>query len=277
MKTFGNVTNVLTDIEYTYNYDEDSGNSLTVTYETPEEKALQVVPALGSTTGKMPGVVLLKAIVRPGEGGISSVRLEYGKPKDDDEKDADEGGTDKDDGKDDDEDLVEQTVEGSVSDEPLLSHPKAQQGMTDAQREYLKAVIDGTRMWELVNELESDGSPKKDKDGQPVMKPLSQLLKTSGNVGEVLKLILQGIHSYRAPCATYRIVRTVSNKDVNLGGIGQIATPEGAPSVTNQNWMLVGRSYSRESKSAKSKSTKWRLEEVYELSAPGGWNTTLYS
>lgn len=259
MKTFGNVTNVLTDIEYTYNYDEDSGNSLTVTYETPEEKALQVVPALGSTTGKMPGVVLLKAIVRPGEGGIASVRLEYGKPKDDDE------------------DLVEQTVEGSVSDEPLLSHPKAQQGMTDAQREYLKAVIDGTRMWELVNELESDGSPKKDKDGQPVMKPLSQLLKTSGNVGEVLKLILQGIHSYRAPCATYRIVRTVSNKDVNLGGIGQIATPEGAPSVTNQNWMLVGRSYSRESKSAKSKSTKWRLEEVYELSAPGGWNTTLYS
>ena len=126
----------------------------------------------------------------------------------------------------------------------------------------------------MVTELNEDGSPKLDKDKQPVMRPLKQLLKKlSGNGKEVLKLIQSGIHSYRSPGATYRIVRVVSAKDVNLDGLGQIASPEGVPTPRERNWLLVGKSFSRTSSDQK---RKWRVESIYELSAPGGWNNKLY-
>ena len=175
---------------------------------------------------------------------------------------------------DDEEDVVEQSLDGSVNDEPLLSHPKAQSGINDAQREYLKAVQDGTRLWELVNELNEDGSPKKDKDGQPVMKPLKQLLKNlSDNGKEVLKMLLQGIHSYRSPGATFREARMVRSSAVNLSGLGKIATPADAPTPSGRNWLLVGKSFSRTSSGKKN---RWRVETIYELSGASGWNKKLY-
>lgn len=278
MKTYGNIAKVETEREYVFNYDSKTGNSLTVTYEVPEEKALSSLPVMGSSTSLLSGVILRKATVKHGEGGISSVRLEYGKPDEgedaggDNNEDSGSGGSEL--PEEDEEDVVEQSLDGSVNDEPLLSHPKAQSGINDAQREYLKAVQDGTRLWELVNELNEDGSPKKDKDGQPVMKPLKQLLKSlSDNGKEVLKMLLQGIHSYRSPGATFREARMVRSSAVNLDGLGKIATPADAPTPGERNWLLVGKSFSRTSGAKKN---RWRVETIYELSGDGGWNKKLY-
>ncbi|MBR3859940.1 MAG: hypothetical protein IKJ18_08060, partial [Bacteroidaceae bacterium] len=206
------------------------------------------------------------------------VRLEYGKPEEAEEEEEEEesgGGDSGDDNDDENEaDIIEQSLEGAVNDEPLLSHPKAQNGITDAHREYLKAVQDGVRMWELVTELNEDGSPKLDKDKQPIMRPLKKLLKgLSGNGQAVLKMIRNGIHSYRNPGATYREVRIVSSSQVNLNGLGAIASPSGAPTPKDRNWLMVGKSFSR---SSGDKKRKWRVETIYELSAPGGWNKQLY-
>ncbi len=148
------------------------------------------------------------------------------------EEEDDSGGGDSGDDSDEESeaDIIEQSLEGAVNDEPLLSHPKAPNGITDAHREYLKAVQDGVRMWELVTELNEDGSPKLDKDKHPIMRPLKKLLKgLSGNGQAVLKMIRNGIHSYRNPGATYREVRIVSSSQVNLNRLGAIASPSGAP------------------------------------------------
>lgn len=277
MKSYGNTARVETEREYVFNYDSKTGNSLTITYEVPEEKALASLPVMGSGTSLMSGVILRKATVKPGEGGIASIKLEYGKPDDEEVEEDDTGDTDPGDSEfpeDDEEDVVEQSLDGSVNDEPLLSHPKAQSGINDAQREYLKAVQDGTRLWELVNELNEDGSPKKDKDGQPVMKPLKQLLKNlSDNGKEVLKMLLQGIHSYRSPGATFREARMVRSSAVNLSGLGKIATPADAPTPSGRNWLLVGKSFSRTSSGKKN---RWRVETIYELFGASGWNKKLY-
>lgn len=269
--------------EFVFNYNSKTGNSLIITYEVPEEKALSSCPAMGSKTSLLSGVILKKATIKPGEAGIASVRLEYGKPDEEDEEEEEEdddnddssgGSGDTDDNDDNQGDIIEQSLEGCVNDEPLLAHPKAQNGITDAHREYLKAVQDGVRMWELVTELNDDGSPKLDKDKQPVMRPLKKLLQgLSGNGQEVLKMIRSGIHSYRSPGATYREVRTVSSGQVNLSGLGSIASPAGAPTPSDRNWLLVGKSFSRTSSDKK---RKWRVESIYELSAPGGWNKKLY-
>ena len=278
MQSYGNISKVETERELVFNYDSKTGNSVTITYEVPEDKAIASIPGMGSRTSLMSGVILKKATVKPGEGGIASVRLEYGKPDEaeEEEEEDDSGGGDSGDDNDDENeaDIIEQSLEGAVNDEPLLSHPKAQNGITDAHREYLKAVQDGVRMWELVTELNEDGSPKLDKDKQPIMRPLKKLLKgLSGNGQAVLKMIRNGIHSYRNPGATYREVRIVSSSQVNLNGLGGIASPSGAPTPKDRNWLMVGKSFSR---SSGDKKRKWRVETIYELSAPGGWNKQLY-
>ncbi len=276
---YGSTGQVQTGIEYTYNLDEDTGNGMTLTYEIPEGQARGSLPPLGSKSDKMAGVILTKATVTPGEAGIATVKLEYTKPRDEDEEE-DEDGSGNGEGEDEDEeeegDVVEWSLDGSVNDEPLLAHPKAQAQMTDDQREYLKAVIDGTRMWEKVAVLNKDGSPKLDKDGQQVMKPLKEVLKTalSANGKAILKMLMAGIHSYRSPAATFRETSVVSSSQVSLGGLGRIGSPKGAPSVGNRNWLMVGCNFSR---SSQDKAGKWRVEHLYELSAEGGWNKDIYS
>ena len=274
MQAYGNISKVETERELVFNYDPKTGNSVTITYEVPEDKAISSIPAMGSRTHLMSGVILKKATVKPGEGGIASIRLEYSKPDEAEEKEEESDNDNEDEEKEDEGEIIEQSLEGSVNDEPLLSHPKSQSGINDAHREYLKAVQDGVRMWELVTELNEDGSPKLDKDKQPVQRPLKKLLKgLSANGQAVLKMIRNGIHSYRNPGATYRIVRIVSSKDVNLDGLGKIGSPEGAPTPQDRNWLMVGKSFSR---SSSDKKRKWRVESIYELSAPGGWNKQLY-
>ena len=274
MQAYGNISKVETERELVFNYDPKTGNSVTITYEVPEDTAISSIPAMGSRTPLMSGVILKKATVKPGEGGIASIRLEYSKPDEAEEEEEESDNDNEDEEKEDEGEIIEQSLEGSVNDEPLLSHPKSQSGINDAHREYLKAVQDGVRMWELVTELNEDGSPKLDKDKQPVQRPLKKLLKgLSANGQAVLKMIRNGIHSYRNPGATYRIVRIVNSKDVNLDGLGKIGSPEGAPTPQDRNWLMVGKSFSR---STSDKKRKWRVESIYELSAPGGWNKQLY-
>ncbi len=276
---YGSTGRVQTGIEYVFNHDKDAGNSLTLTYEVEEGSALAAIPALGSKTSQMSGVVLTKATVTPGEAGISTVKLEYTKPEEEEEEeeeDDDDNPSDDNEEEEEEEEISEWSLDGSVNDEPLLAHPKAQGQMTDDQREYLKSVIDGTRLWERVAVLNKDGSPKVDKDGQQVMKPLKEVLQSSlsTNGQAILRMILSGIHSYRSPAATFREISIVRASQVSLSGLGKIGSPKGAPSVGNRNWLLVGCNFSRTSQDKKG---RWRLERLYELSAEGGWNKDIYS
>ena len=65
----------------------------------------------------------------------------------------------------------------TVVDQPILTHPKMA-SISGGQLEYLKAFMDGARLWELVPEVDNAGKPKLDSDGLPVMKQLGKLLNT---------------------------------------------------------------------------------------------------
>lgn len=265
----GNCDYVVTGKEYVYNRNQDTGNTLSITYEVPEEQSQRGLPALGGGTALMRGVVLDRISVTPSTAGMAVVRLEYAKAAtDEDEEDED----DDDDDDDDEGKIVEQTLEGSVSDEPLLSHPKCT-GISDAQFEYLKAVQDGARLWEKVTELNEDGSPKLDKNGSPVKKTLKQLIKDLGDNGKVVYgFIKKGIQSYRSPGATWREKRLAKSGEVSIDGLGKIGSPSGAPTPAGRNWLMIGKTLSKNSDGK-----TWSIETVYELSGPNGWDKTLYS
>lgn len=269
--TIGNCEYTLTGKEININADRETGNSASISYEVDEDSAMQTLPALGSGTSLLRGVNLDKISITPGIAGIAVVKLSYATPELEDPDD-DDGGDGGDGGDEDEGTIVEQSLEGSVSDEPLLTHPKCA-GIPDDELEYLKAVQDGARKWEKVAELEKDGKTKLDKNGQPIQKTLQELLAgASENSKVVLKMILRGIVSYRSPGATWREKRIAKSGEINITGLGTIASPAGAPSPTGRNWLLVGKTLSKNSDGK-----SWTIESIYELSGPNGWDKTLYS
>lgn len=269
----GNCTYALVSKEITLNRNRTTGDTVTLSYEVPEESALESVPALGSSTSVMSGVYLDKATITPGTAGMATVKLEYGNAVEsssggggDDGGDEEQGGTEPSEGN-----IVEQTLEGSVSDEPILTHPKLE-NLGDDQIEYLKAIQDGARMWEKVTVLNKDGSIKTNKAGFPMKKSLRSLVSDiSGDEKDIGRLLLKGVQSYRCPGATWREKRNASSSEVNISGLGKIAAPSGAPTPSGRNWLMIGKSLSKNSDGR-----SWTIETTYELSGPNGWEKSLY-
>lgn len=258
----GNCSYALTKQEIVFNRNQDTGHSLTMSYETPEESVMATLPRLGSSTRILSGVILDKITVTYGEAGISKVKLDYAKDIKDEEEDGegDNEGT-----------LVEQSLEGSVSDEPILTHPNCE-GLGDDKLEYFKAIQDGARLWEKVTELNEDGSIKLYK-GQPKQKTLRELTLGLGEKEKAIgRLLLQGVQSYRCPGATWREKRIAKSSEVNLGGLGSISTPKGAPSAKGRDWLMIGKSLSKNPDGR-----TWTIETIYEMSGPKGWDKSLYS
>ena len=218
---YGNYQHTVTGITIERNRDVNTGNVVEIIYEVPEENALSSQPAMGSRTDLLAGVVLIKTTTTPGTAGIASVKLTYGKPEPTDDEDEEEEGSEQLKG-------FKSTLDVTVVDEPILTHQKCA-GIAGDQLEYLKALIDGARMWELVPQVKATGELILDKDGQVVKKKLGKLIK--GNTG-LVKLLQQGVTSYKCMMAIYTYSYQSKSGRVNPEDVGKIDTPHGAPALT---------------------------------------------
>ncbi|MDO5450489.1 MAG: hypothetical protein Q4F30_06340 [Akkermansia sp.] len=273
---FGHWSHTVTGL--TIERDRDAGDTVEITYEVPEEKALSTQPELGSGCDLLDTVTLAKTNITPGTGGMAAVKLTYTTPdeaEEDDEDSGSDGSGDSGSGSgsgssgEDEEKLkkFKSTLDVSVVDEPILTHPKCS-GIPDDQLEYLKALIDGARMWEFVPQVKKNGEPLLDKDGQPVRKQLAKLIK--GN-DTLVRLIRQGVTSYKSMVATYTCSYESGNGKVDPQDVVKIDSPKGAPVLPNRNWMLVNQHAS-----LNDDEKTYTIEKTWMLSGEGGWSNNIY-
>lgn len=126
----------------------------------------------------------------------------------------------------------------TVVDQPILTHPKMA-SISGGQLEYLKAFMDGARLWELVPEVDGSGKPKLDSDGLPVMKQLGKLLKTGS---KAFDLINKGVTSYKDIMATYTVRQTSRSDKSDIDSVGTIGNPPKAPKAPkfkDRTWLQV--------------------------------------
>ena len=108
--------------------------------------------------------------------------------------------------------------------------------ISGGQLEYLKAFMDGARLWELVPEVDGSGKPKLDSDGLPVMKQLGKLLKTGS---KAFDLINKGVTSYKDIMATYTVRQTSRSDKSDIDSVGTIGNPPKAPKFKDRTWLQV--------------------------------------
>ncbi|MBQ8899338.1 MAG: hypothetical protein IJY72_00130, partial [Akkermansia sp.] len=232
MVWFGNTGYTITGLTIELSRDRETGDTVELTYEIPEDLAMSSVPEMDSGIDVLSSVTLSKAVITPGVAGMSSVKLTYSKPvveaeeeEDDDDTDGEDGSGEEDSDEGDNEDEGSWTIGGNkfttsfdvtVVDQPILTHPKMA-SISGGQLEYLKAFMDGARLWELVPEVDGSGKPKLDSDGLPVMKQLGKLLKTGS---KAFDLINKGVTSYKDIMATYTVRQTSRSDKSDIDSVG---------------------------------------------------------
>lgn len=281
MVWFGNTGYTITALTIELSRDRETGDTVELTYEVPEDVAMQSIPEMDSGIDVLDSVTLSKAVVTPGVAGVASVKLTYSKPTVEDEE---ESGSDSGNGSD--EGLSgsdeEENEEGSwslggnkfttsfdvtVVDQPILTHPKMA-SISGGQLEYLKAFMDGARLWELVPEVDNSGKPKLDSDGLPVMKQLGKLLKTGS---KAFDLINKGVTSYKDIMATYTVRMTARSDKSDINSVGKINNPPKAPKFPNRTWLQVSSNCSMNDDGK-----TYTIENTWLLSGLGGWDKDLY-
>ena len=278
---FGNTGYIITGLTIELSRDRETGDTVELTYEVPEASAMSSVPEMDSGIDVLSSVSLSKAVITPGVAGVASVKLTYTKPKvegeeseEDDDLDgsgeemsgSDEGGGEE----------GSWSMGGSsfttsfdvtVVDQPILTHPKMA-SISGGQLEYLKAFMDGARLWELVPEVDGSGKPKLDSDGLPVMKQLGKLLKTGS---KAFDLINKGVTSYKDIMATYTVRQTSRSDKSDIESVGKINNPPKAPKFPNRTWLQVSSNCSMNDDGK-----TYTIENTWLLSGLGGWDKDLY-
>lgn len=281
MVWFGNTGYTITALTIELSRDRETGDTVELTYEVPEDVAMSSVPEMDSGIDVLSSVALSKAVITPGVAGVASVKLTYTKPKVEEEEEEDDN-TDNpedednpggDDNGGDDDDSSNRAVSFTTSfdvtvvDQPILTHPKMA-GISGGQLEYLKAFMDGARLWELVPEVDNAGKPKLDSDGLPVMKQLGKLLNT-GN--KAFDLINKGVTAYKDIMATYTVRQTSRTDKSNIDSVGTINDPPKAPKFPNRTWLQVSSNCSMNDDGK-----TYTIENTWLLSGLGGWDEDLY-
>ncbi len=278
---FGNTGYIITALTIELSRDRETGDTVELTYEVPEASAMSSVPEMDSGIDVLSSVSLSKAVITPGVAGVASVKLTYTKPKVEDEESEE----------DDDLDGSGEEMSGSdegggeegswsmgggsfttsfdvtVVDQPILTHPKMA-SISGGQLEYLKAFMDGARLWELVPEVDGSGKPKLDSDGLPVMKQLGKLLKTGS---KAFDLINKGVTSYKDIMATYTVRQTSRSDKSDISSVGKINNPPKAPKFPNRTWLQVSSNCSMNDDGK-----TYTIENTWLLSGLGGWDKDLY-
>lgn len=282
MVWFGNTGYTITGLTIELSRDRETGDTVELTYEVPEDVAMSSIPEMDSSVDVLSSVALSKAVVTPGVAGMASVKLTYSKPIVEEEEEDDDdntGGSDDGMSGSDEEDNEEEgswTLGGNkfttsfdvtVVDQPILTHPKMA-SISGGQLEYLKAFMDGARLWELVPEVDGSGKPKLDSDGLPVMKQLGKLLKTGS---KAFDLINKGVTAYKDIMATYTVRMTSRTDKSDISSVGKINNPPKAPKFPNRTWLQVSSNCSMNDDGK-----TYTIENTWLLSGLGGWDKDLY-
>ena len=282
MVWFGHTGYTITALTIELSRDRETGDTVELTYEIPEGDALRSVPEMDSGIDVLSSVALSKAVITPGVAGVASVKLTYTKPKVEDEEEEGSGGGEN--GSEEGEGSGEggEGGEGSspartvsfttsfdvtVVDQPILTHPKMA-SISGGQLEYLKAFMDGARLWELVPEVDNAGKPKLDSDGLPVMKQLGKLLNTGS---KAFDLINKGVTAYKDIMATYTVRQTSRTDKSDISSVGTINDPPKAPKFPNRSWLQVSSNCSMNDDGK-----TYTIENTWLLSGLGGWDKDLY-
>lgn len=281
MVWFGHTGYTITALTIELSRDRETGDTVELTYEIPEGDALRSVPEMDSGIDVLSSVALSKAVITPGVAGVASVKLTYTKPKvEEDEEDSEggENGSEEGEGSGEDGEGEEgsspaRTVSFTTSfdvtvvDQPILTHPKMA-SISGGQLEYLKAFMDGARLWELVPEVDNAGKPKLDSDGLPVMKQLGKLLNTGS---KAFDLINKGVTAYKDIMATYTVRQTSRTDKSDISSVGTINDPPKAPKFPNRTWLQVSSNCSMNDDGK-----TYTIENTWLLSGLGGWDKDLY-
>lgn len=278
---FGNTGYIITALTIELSRDRETGDTVELTYEVPEASAMSSVPEMDSGIDVLSSVALSKAVITPGVAGVASVKLTYTKPKVEDEESEEDDDLD---GSGEDEEGSDggggeegswsmgggsftTSFDVTVVDQPILTHPKMA-SISGGQLEYLKAFMDGARLWELVPEVDNDGKPKLDSDGLPVMKQLGKLLRTGS---KAFDLINKGVTSYKDIMATYTVRQTSRSDKSDINSVGKINNPPKAPKFPNRTWLQVSSNCSMNDDGK-----TYTIENTWLLSGLGGWDKDLY-
>ena len=281
MVWFGHTGYTITALTIELSRDRETGDTVELTYEIPEGDALRSVPEMDSGIDVLSSVALSKAVITPGVAGAASVKLTYTKPKVEEEEEDSEGGENGseegegsgEDGEGEEGSSPARTVSFTTSfdvtvvDQPILTHPKMA-SISGGQLEYLKAFMDGARLWELVPEVDNAGKPKLDSDGLPVMKQLGKLLNTGS---KAFDLINKGVTAYKDIMATYTVRQTSRTDKSDISSVGTINDPPKAPKFPNRSWLQVSSNCSMNDDGK-----TYTIENTWLLSGLGGWDKDLY-
>ena len=281
MVWFGHTGYTITALTIELSRDRETGDTVELTYEIPEGDALRSVPEMDSGIDVLSSVALSKAVITPGVAGVASVKLTYTKPKvEEEEKDSEGGENDSEEGEGSGEDgegeegsspartvSFTTSFDVTVVDQPILTHPKMA-SISGGQLEYLKAFMDGARLWELVPEVDNAGKPKLDSDGLPVMKQLGKLLNTGS---KAFDLINKGVTAYKDIMATYTVRQTSRTDKSDISSVGTINDPPKAPKFPNRSWLQVSSNCSMNDDGK-----TYTIENTWLLSGLGGWDKDLY-
>ena len=281
MVWFGHTGYTITALTIELSRDRETGDTVELTYEIPEGDALRSVPEMDSGIDVLSSVALSKAVITPGVAGVASVKLTYTKPKVEEEEEDSEGGENGseegegsgEDGEGEEGSSPARTVSFTTSfdvtvvDQPILTHPKMA-SISGGQLEYLKAFMDGARLWELVPEVDNSGKPKLDSDGLPVMKQLGKLLNTGS---KAFDLINKGVTAYKDIMATYTVRQTSRSDKSDISSVGTINDPPKAPKFPNRSWLQVSSNCSMNDDGK-----TYTIENTWLLSGLGGWDKDLY-
>ena len=281
MVWYGHTGYTITALTIELSRDRETGDTVELTYEIPEGEALRSVPEMDSGIDVLSSVALSKAVITPGVAGVASVKLTYTKPKVEEEEEDSEGGeNDSEEGEGSGEDgegeegsspartvSFTTSFDVTVVDQPILTHPKMA-SISGGQLEYLKAFMDGARLWELVPEVDNAGKPKLDSDGLPVMKQLGKLLNTGS---KAFDLINKGVTAYKDIMATYTVRQTSRTDKSDISSVGTINDPPKAPKFPNRTWLQVSSNCSMNDDGK-----TYTIENTWLLSGLGGWDKDLY-
>ena len=281
MVWFGHTGYTITALTIELSRDRETGDTVELTYEIPEGDALRSVPEMDSGIDVLSSVALSKAVITPGVAGVASVKLTYTKPKVEEEEEDSEGGENGseegegsgEDGEGEEDSSPARAVSFTTSfdvtvvDQPILTHPKMA-SISGGQLEYLKAFMDGARLWELVPEVDNAGKPKLDSDGLPVMKQLGKLLNTGS---KAFDLINKGVTAYKDIMATYTVRQTSRTDKSDISSVGTINDPPKAPKFPNRSWLQVSSNCSMNDDGK-----TYTIENTWLLSGLGGWDKDLY-
>lgn len=138
-----------------------------------------------------------------------------------------------------------------LSDEPLLTFP-AFAGLGDTILEALAELI----------------SSEKSKDD---FAKATAAVSADENALKAIALIRKGTEAYLVPKVTW-LERYTSKTLPPVAGIGKIATPPGSPpEFGDRTWLNMGYT-ANHTENAEA----YEIEHGFDLSGPGGWDTTLY-